>query len=268
MGEDAVTKVGGNVATYFCTPDGRVVHAVAGNVGADALLREAQWALDLHERATAEAGDDAEKWQTLIAAAHGKRQGEQAAIFGLPMNGSENGTPNGGCDVFAIETVITDLPANLGWRPTNGEPTITDAIGTETLELREEAPANIATANGTIFLSGLAIVLDNANGGAIHDYLAEVGGRPLEEIYPTVWQSILGETLSDAPVTVADMGKQLEAARVNGIPSTTPYFGTLVIEPQSVQRRAVTVELIKAIELIETTRNEIVVELGCFEARD
>jgi hypothetical protein len=39
-------KQGGNVAGYFCTPDGRVLHAVAGPVDARTLLREARWAVD------------------------------------------------------------------------------------------------------------------------------------------------------------------------------------------------------------------------------
>ena len=32
-------KQGGNVATYFCAPDGRVLHAVAGPVDAKTLLK-------------------------------------------------------------------------------------------------------------------------------------------------------------------------------------------------------------------------------------
>ena len=37
-------KQGGNVASYFCTPDGRVLHAIAGPVDAGTFLREARWA--------------------------------------------------------------------------------------------------------------------------------------------------------------------------------------------------------------------------------
>jgi hypothetical protein len=40
-------KNGGNVASYFCTPEGRVIHAVVGPVTAETLLAEAQWALDV-----------------------------------------------------------------------------------------------------------------------------------------------------------------------------------------------------------------------------
>ena len=40
-----IVKQGGNVASYFCTPSGRVIHAVVGPVQADELLKEANWAL-------------------------------------------------------------------------------------------------------------------------------------------------------------------------------------------------------------------------------
>ncbi len=39
-------KQGGNVASYFCTPEGRVLHTIAGPVDADALLREARWVVE------------------------------------------------------------------------------------------------------------------------------------------------------------------------------------------------------------------------------
>jgi len=43
---DGAKKQGGNVASYFCTPDGRVLHAVAGPVKAEVLLREARWVVE------------------------------------------------------------------------------------------------------------------------------------------------------------------------------------------------------------------------------
>jgi len=44
-------KVGGNVASYFCLPDGSVVHALPGKVGADTLLTEARWAFETRKYA-------------------------------------------------------------------------------------------------------------------------------------------------------------------------------------------------------------------------
>lgn len=44
-------KQGGNVAAYFCTPSGLVLHAMAGPVDARTFLREAHWVKDTHELA-------------------------------------------------------------------------------------------------------------------------------------------------------------------------------------------------------------------------
>jgi hypothetical protein len=57
-------KNGGNVASYFCTPDGRVIHAVTGPVPAEELLAAARWAVDVSSGGRAV--DDPER----IGAAH------------------------------------------------------------------------------------------------------------------------------------------------------------------------------------------------------
>ena len=41
-----IKKTGGNVASYFCTPSGRVINGVLGPVDADELIREASWAIE------------------------------------------------------------------------------------------------------------------------------------------------------------------------------------------------------------------------------
>lgn len=41
-----MVKNGGNVVTYFCTPEGRLIHAVGGPVNSTRLLSEARWAAD------------------------------------------------------------------------------------------------------------------------------------------------------------------------------------------------------------------------------
>jgi hypothetical protein len=52
-------KKGGNVATYFCTAEGRVLHAIAGPVDAPTLLADAKWVLATHAKAK-EAGKEGE----------------------------------------------------------------------------------------------------------------------------------------------------------------------------------------------------------------
>ncbi len=72
-------KVGGNVASYFCLPDGSVVHAVPGKVGGQKLLEEARWAYEIRKSALTRSTDlvagavDAEKFRALIQDAHVER---------------------------------------------------------------------------------------------------------------------------------------------------------------------------------------------------
>lgn len=47
-------KQGGNVAGYFCTAEGLVLHAVAGPVNGATFLREARWAIDTYNLALLE----------------------------------------------------------------------------------------------------------------------------------------------------------------------------------------------------------------------
>jgi hypothetical protein len=51
---NGVEKQGGNVAGYFCLPDGQVLHAIAGPVEAHVFLKEARWVNDTHQLALLE----------------------------------------------------------------------------------------------------------------------------------------------------------------------------------------------------------------------
>ena len=66
-------KQGGNVASYFCTPDGEVLHAVAGPVNAAALLREARWAVETWKLAQLESQGDRNRMKETLRRAHADR---------------------------------------------------------------------------------------------------------------------------------------------------------------------------------------------------
>jgi hypothetical protein len=67
-----VQKQGGNVASYFCTPEGRVLHAIAGPVDANRFLREARWANDTYQHAQI-ANPSPEQLQRFMRNAHLER---------------------------------------------------------------------------------------------------------------------------------------------------------------------------------------------------
>ena len=66
-------KQGGNVASYFCLGDGSVLHAVAGPVDAQTLLREARWVIDTRKLAAFESRGDAAKYRAFFRKAHHER---------------------------------------------------------------------------------------------------------------------------------------------------------------------------------------------------
>jgi hypothetical protein len=51
-------KQGGNVASYFCTPGGKVLHAIAGPVDSQTFLREARWVMDSWKLALLDSGNN------------------------------------------------------------------------------------------------------------------------------------------------------------------------------------------------------------------
>lgn len=66
-------KQGGNVACYFCRPDGTVLHAVAGPVKAETLLAEAHFAVELDKLARLHGAKSTLKNKLTVAEEHQKR---------------------------------------------------------------------------------------------------------------------------------------------------------------------------------------------------
>jgi len=77
-------KQGGNVAGYFCTPAGLVLHAVAGPVDADTFLREARWAQETYQLAQLGAPTPPQL-QTFFRKAHLDRLQREHAVL-LPQH--------------------------------------------------------------------------------------------------------------------------------------------------------------------------------------
>ena len=66
-------KQGGNVASYFCKPDGTVLHAIAGPVSADVLLREARWVVETYNMGVLDCGNNLLRWKALFRKSHLER---------------------------------------------------------------------------------------------------------------------------------------------------------------------------------------------------
>jgi hypothetical protein len=66
-------KQGGNVASYFCTPAGEILHAVPGPVDAATLLREARWVVETYKMAQLESRGDEHLLKKAFRLAHADR---------------------------------------------------------------------------------------------------------------------------------------------------------------------------------------------------
>jgi hypothetical protein len=73
-------KQGGNVASYFCTPHGNVLAAVAGPVDAATLLREAKWVVETRKMALLESHGDTQLVRQVFRRAYAERLMAQGAI--------------------------------------------------------------------------------------------------------------------------------------------------------------------------------------------
>ena len=141
-------KQGGNVASYFCLPDGTVLHAIAGPVDAATFLQEARFAVETHKLAAANARNDRTRYQLSVRAA----QFDKLKAEGRVRN------PLSAMDDPGLDAAVTDLP----------------------LKQREVARLG--------------------NPGKVSALLATYPLARLEALYPVVWEQVLNEKLSAAPV--------------------------------------------------------------------
>jgi hypothetical protein len=190
-------KQGGNVASYFCAPDGRVLHVVAGPVDAATLLREAKWVVETTEKAMKEAKDDGAAFKAVFRKAHAERLKNEHGIVVEP--------------VVYDPVVEQDPKAALTYNDPSGQPlapklqlppvdgpdvTLKDA----TLKAKQEAEAKAPGARELVDRKGGRWQLGNQ--GRVHMLMTAYSMNKIETIYGTIFQDILGEKISTKPVEV------------------------------------------------------------------
>jgi hypothetical protein len=100
-------KQGGNVAGYFCTPEGRVLHAIAGPVNGDVLLREARWVVEAHKLGQLEARDDPEKMQSFFQTTHSDRLRQE---YGLDLDNDAGRSRRGLGNAGKVHLLLAAAP--------------------------------------------------------------------------------------------------------------------------------------------------------------
>jgi len=188
-------KQGGNVASYFCAPDGRVLHVIAGPVDAATMLRESKWVVETTKKAMEEAKDDGGKFKAIFRKAHADRL---KAEHGMTVEAVTFDPP-----------IVQDEKSALTYNDPTGRPLAPKLppppVDGPNVEIKAEMDAQklAAAAPGARELKdrkGGRWALGNQ--GRVHMLMAGHGMAKIETIYGTIFEGILGEKISTKPVEV------------------------------------------------------------------
>lgn len=191
-------KQGGNVACYFCAPDGRVLHAVAGPVNAQQFMAEAQWIIETTKKAIADSKGDGGKFKIAMRTAHAEklRRDHGLTVEPITFDPPEPQNPN---DAIQYRDP-TGQPLALVLRPAPIDgPDVTFRAQLEATQAQNKgAPFAKAAADK----AGRRWVLSTQ--GQVHTLMAAHSMAKIDRVYASVFEGILGERISTLPVEVVD----------------------------------------------------------------
>jgi hypothetical protein len=198
-------KQGGNVASYFCAPDGRVLHIVAGPVDAATLLREAKWVVETTRAAMKDAKDDGARFKAYFRKAHAERLRTEHGL--------------------TVEPVLFDTPVEqdpksaLTYNDPSGRP-LAPKLPPPPIDGPDVTFRAKAEAANKAAPAGAAMLLDRKGGrwalgnqGRVHMILAGHCMTKIENVYGTVFENILGERISTKPVEIVSPFPWVKAAK-------------------------------------------------------
>lgn len=185
-------KQGGNVAAYFCAPDGRVLHVVAGPVDGPTLLREAQWVVETTKKAMAECKDDGAKFKAFFRKAHAEKLRQDTGLVVEAVTFDPPEAQDRDSALTYRDPSGRPLAPKLPPPPIDG-PDVSFALAQRT-EAKALGAAPIADRRGRAWVLG--------NQGRVHMLLAGHAMSKIEKIYGTVFENILGEKVTTRPVEI------------------------------------------------------------------
>jgi len=205
-------KQGGNVASYFCAPDGRVLHLVAGPVNAATFLKEARWVVDTTEAAIKESKGDGGKFKAFFRKAHADRLKNEHGLVVAPVL-FDDPDPDPRSALTYTDPSGQPLAPRLPPPPIDGPD-----VSLRGKDLRAEAAR----------APGAALVLDRKGGrwalnnqGRVHQIMAAHSMVKLEKIYGTIFENILGEKISTKPVEIVNPFPWVKKGGGAALPAST-----------------------------------------------
>ena len=184
-------KQGGNVASYFCAADGRVLHVVAGPVDAGTLLREAQWVVNTVKKSLADNQKTGKTFKSLFREAHALRLRQEHGL--------------------AVEPVTFDAPLPkdddaLTYRDPDGLPIAPKLppppIDGPDVSFEGKQRDAAKSAGARLIEDRRGRQWSLGNQGRVHVLLAAHSMKKIETVYGSIFEGILGENVSTKPVEV------------------------------------------------------------------
>ena len=191
-------KQGGNVAAYFCAPDGRVLHVVAGPVDAATFLREAQWVVDTTKKAMKTSGGDGAKFKAEFRTAHAVKLRDEAGITVEPVTYDPPEPQDDKDSLTYRDPTGRTLAPKLPPPPIDGPDVRLEKDEFNRRQLNEAKSAGAAPCRDA---RGGQHVLGNQ--GRVHQIMAGHAMVKIERVYGTIFENILGEKISTKPVEVS-----------------------------------------------------------------
>jgi hypothetical protein len=160
------TKQGGNVAVYFCAPDGKVLDVIAGPVNAKTLLEEANWVLSSTKRAITDSKNDGTRFKALMRKYHADRLQEKHGVRVTPV---------------LKDQILQDEKTALAYRDRDGR-SLAPILPLPPIENQRDVKGQ------------------PSNDAKVHRLLAAHALMKIENLYGAVFEGILGEKVSTKPV--------------------------------------------------------------------
>jgi len=189
-------KQGGNVAAYFCAPDGRVLHVVAGPVNAATMLRESKWVVDTTKEAIKESKGDGGKFKAIFRTAHAKKLKDEFGLVVTPVT-YDAPEPDPKSALTYSDPTGQPLAPRLPPPPLEG-PDV--SLRAAEMATKQDAAAKATGAGRMLDRKGRGWVLGNQ--GRVHMLMAGHSMVKIEKVYGSVFENILGEKISTKPVEV------------------------------------------------------------------
>jgi hypothetical protein len=187
-------KQGGNVATYFCAPDGRVLHVVAGPVNAQQMLHEARWVVETTQRAMKEAKDDGAAFKAIFRKAHAERLRAEHGLVVQPVTFDPQVEQDPNSALTYRDPSGRPLAPVLPPPPIDGPDVKFDLRSQATNEAKFAGASPITGRDGKRWQLG--------NQGRVNMLLAGHAMEKIENLYGTVFEGILNERISTRPVEI------------------------------------------------------------------